>query len=127
MYWEQEIETISQKALRELQLEKLIKTVAQAYKSPFYKKRLDSAGIKPESIQSLSDLKKIPFTTKDDLRSAYPDLMVAAPKNEMVRMHSSSGTTGQATVIFFTRKDLSTWTNLVSRSLYMAGMRPGDA
>ncbi|PKL12184.1 MAG: phenylacetate--CoA ligase, partial [Spirochaetae bacterium HGW-Spirochaetae-6] len=127
MYWEQEIETISKQALRELQQEKLIKTVAQAYKSPFYKKRFDSVGLKPEHIQTLNDLQKIPFTTKDDLRSAYPDLMVAAPKNEMVRMHSSSGTTGQATVIFFTRKDLSSWTNLVSRSLYMAGMRPGDA
>ena len=125
MYFEKEIETLPRKELEALQLKKLQASMAAAYRSPFYKKRMDSAGIHPDRIKSLEDLQALPFTTKDDLRASYPCEMLAAPKEDRVRLHSSSGTTGQSTVIFFTAEDLKTWTNLVSRSLYMIGMRKG--
>jgi len=126
MFWDEKIEFIDEKDLRELQFERLKKTVERAYRSVFYKKRFDEYGIKPSDIKDLSDINKIPFTTKDDLRAAYPFAMLTVDKSEIVRIHSSSGTTGRATVIGFTKKDIETWTDYVARSLYMIGMRKGD-
>ncbi len=126
MFFEPEIETMPRKELEKLQWERLTKTLKKAYQSPFYKKRMDSVSFHPEKIQTLEEFKTLPFTTKDDLRASYPYEMVVASREEVVRLHSSSGTTGQATVIFFTAHDLKEWTNLVSRSLYMIGMRKSD-
>ncbi len=126
MYLKSDLETLDRKDLEKIQLERLQKTVLQAYKSEFYRTRLQKANVRPEDIRSLEDIKKIPFTTKDDLRKAYPYGMLAVDKKEIVRMHASSGTTGTPTVIFHTRHDLYAWTELVARSLYMAGMRDSD-
>lgn len=126
MFYEKEIETIDRDELKKIQIERLKKSVNAAYESEFYRSRFDKAGVKPEHIESLEDIQKIPFTTKDDLRRAYPAGMLTVPKNSVVRMHASSGTTGKPTVIFHTKHDLDAWTNLVARSLYMAGMREDD-
>ncbi|MDQ5987849.1 MAG: Phenylacetate-coenzyme A ligase [Syntrophus sp. SKADARSKE-3] len=126
MYWEKDIETIQRKDLEALQFGRLQKTLYQAATSIFYKKRFAELGIKPGSIKSLSDLSKIPLTTKDDLRESWPYGLLASSKDDLVRMHSSSGTTGRATVIFHTQRDLDAWTNLLARCMYMTGMRKSD-
>jgi len=126
MYWEKEIETMDRKTLEELQLSRLKATILQASKSPFYEKVFRERGINPERIKSLEDLSRLPFTTKDDLRENWPYGLVAVPREELVRLHSSSGTTGRATVIFHTAKDIETWTNLLARCMYMVGMRKTD-
>ena len=125
-YWEKEIETISREDLTRLQVQRLRETVEIALRSPFYSKRLGSAGVTADSIRSIDDLKKIPFTTKEDLRLSYPDGMLAVPLDSVVRLHGSSGTTGKSTVIFHTLNDIDNWTNLVARGLFMTGMRHGD-
>ena len=94
--------------------------------SPFYKERFRQAGLTPSDIQTLDDLKKIPFTTKQDLRETYPFGMAAVPLDQCVRLHSSSGTTGNPTVILHTQKDLEEWANAVARCLWMVGCRPED-
>ncbi|MBW2544351.1 MAG: phenylacetate--CoA ligase [Deltaproteobacteria bacterium] len=126
MYWEKETETMPGNRLEELQLARLKKSVEKASASVFYgglfkKTNLDSNGIK-----SLEDIKKIPLTTKDDLREHWPYGFLAVSRDELVRMHSSSGTTGRATVIFHTIDDIKEWTNIVARSMYMTGMRKSD-
>ncbi len=126
MYWNEKIETLNRTELEKLQLEGLKKSIQIAYSTPFYKKHFDNAGFHPSELKTLEDAEKIPFTTKEDLRKAYPDGMLAKDKSEIVRMHASSGTTGTSTVIFHTKKDLDNWTELVARSLYMAGMRKTD-
>jgi phenylacetate-CoA ligase len=125
-YWDREIETISREDLTALQVERLRETVGVALQSPFYSKRLGEAGVTVDSMVSLDDLKRIPFTTKEDLRVSYPDGMLAVPRERVVRLHGSSGTTGKSTVIFHTRKDIDNWTDLVARGLFMTGMRHGD-
>jgi len=124
MYWQKELETMSRHELEQLQVERLKQTVAQALNSPFYKKQLK--GIAPDSIQSLSDLQKIPFTTKNDLRDNYPYGMAAVPLSEVVRIHSSSGTTGNPTVVVHSQKDLDEWANQVARCLMMVGITKDD-
>lgn len=119
-------EILNREEIQRLQLKRLKKTIARAMGSPFYAKRLAEAGISPDSIATLDDARKIPLTTKDDLRSQYPYGMLARPKEEMVRLHASSGTTGSPTVVFHTQKDLDAWANLMARCLHMAGMRPSD-
>jgi phenylacetate-CoA ligase len=94
--------------------------------SSFYKKRFEDNGLTPDSIQSLDDLKKIPFTTKQDLRDNYPFGIASVPMEKVVRLHSSSGTTGNPTVVLHTQKDLDEWANAVARCLHMVGLRPGD-
>ena len=94
--------------------------------SPFYKKRFEENGLTPESIRSLEALQKIPFTTKQDLRDNYPFGIASVPLEKAVRLHSSSGTTGNPTVILHTQKDLDEWANAVARCLHMVGLRPGD-
>ena len=113
--------------LRALQLERLKKTLAHAYaNSPVYKAKFDAAGVHPQDCQSLADLAKFPFTTKQDLRDNYPFGMFAVPREQVVRIHASSGTTGKPTVVGYTQKDIDTWAGLVARSIRAAGARKGD-
>lgn len=125
-YFNREMETLSRAEIEALQLKRLQQTVAHCMQSPFYKKRFEEIGLKPEEIQSLQDLRKIPFTTKQDLRDTYPFGMASVPLRECVRLHSSSGTTGTPTVILHTQRDLDEWANQVARNLWMVGLRPDD-
>ena len=109
-----------------LQLERLQATVRHCMNSPFYKQRFEEIGLKPDDIKSLDDIRKIPFTTKADLRDTYPFGMASVPLRECTRLHSSSGTTGTPTVILHTKKDLEEWANQVARNLWMVGLRPDD-
>ncbi len=112
--------------LEGLQLARLKKSVEKASASVFYGELFKRIGLDPNGIRSLEDIKKIPLTTKDDLREHWPYGFLAVSKDELVRMHSSSGTTGRATVIFHTIDDIKEWTNIVARSMYMTGMRRSD-
>ena len=125
-YLHPEMETMTREEIERLQLERLQKTVRHCMNSPFYKKRFEEYNLKPEDIKSLEDLRKIPFTTKQDLRDNYPYGLAAVPLKEVVRLHSSSGTTGTPTVILHTQKDLDEWANAVARCLHMVGLRAGD-
>ena len=125
-YWQKELETISRENLEKFQLEKLQQTIRQAANSPFYKQRFKESGITPSDIRSLEDLKNIPFTTKEDLRNSYPYGMAAIPLRKCVRIHSSSGTTGNPTVVLHSAKDLDQWANQVARCMYMVGLRDTD-
>ena len=126
MYWEEAIETMPREKLEALQLERLKKSVEKASGSIFYGDLFKKIGLDPKGIASLVDIRKIPFTTKDDLREHWPYGFLAVSKDDLVRMHSSSGTTGRATVIFHTQSDIDEWTNIVARSMYMTGMRRSD-
>lgn len=125
-YWQKDIETMGRDQLQELQLTRLKETVKHAANSPFYKEVFEKNGITPDSIQTLDDLQKIPFTTKNDLRSHYPFGMAAIPIQKCVRIHSSSGTTGNPTVVLHSAKDLDQWANQVARCMYMVGLRDTD-
>ena len=126
MYLHKEMELLSRSEIEALQLERLQLTLKRCMNTPFYKKRFEESHLKPSDINSLSDLQKIPFTTKQDLRDNYPFGLAAVPMDEVVRLHSSSGTTGTPTVILHTQKDLDEWANAVARCLYMVGLRRGD-
>lgn len=120
--WNPEIETIDREKLKELQSERLIKTVKRVYENvPTYKKRMDEKGVTPDDIKSIDDLKKLPFTYKQDLRDTYPYGMFAAPKEEITRVHASSGTTGKQTVVGYTKNDLDIWSECMARVLTSAG------
>ncbi|MBQ0024539.1 MAG: phenylacetate--CoA ligase [Bacteroidales bacterium] len=125
-YFNPEFETMTRPQIERLQLERLQATVRHCMNSPFYKRRFAENGISPDDIKSLDDLKKIPFTTKADLRETYPFGIASVPLEKCVRLHSSSGTTGNPTVILHTQKDLDQWANAVARCLWMVGLRPGD-
>ena len=125
-YFEPEIETMSRPDLEKLQLERLKQTIEQAVKSPFYKELYAELGITPDTIQSLDDIKKLPFTTKQNMRDNYPFGFLACDQKEVIRLHSSSGTTGNPTVICHTKHDIDTWANRVARSFYMVGLRNSD-
>jgi len=125
-YLHPEFETLSREELNRLQLQRLQATVAHCMNSPFYKKRFEQCGLRPEDIKSLDDIRKIPFTTKQDLRDTYPFGIASVPLRQCVRLHSSSGTTGNPTVILHTQKDLDEWANQVARNLWMVGLRPDD-
>ncbi len=126
-YWNADREIIEETALAELQLERLRETVRQGLKTPFYSARLGDAGITSgEDIRTLDDFKRIPYTTKDDLRQAYPDGLLAVERDEVVRLHTSSGTTGTPTVIYHTQRDLDNWTELLARCIIATGARRGD-
>lgn len=119
-------EQLDREALEALQLERLQWTVRHAYENvPLYREKFDAAGVKPEDIQSLSDVQKLPFTTKEDLRISYPFGMFAVPKEDVRRIHASSGTTGRPTVVGYTQNDLNNWADLIARSLYASGVQPG--
>ncbi|MCX7667912.1 MAG: phenylacetate--CoA ligase [Atribacterota bacterium] len=117
---------MSQKELEKLQEERLRQTILRATKTPFYRKRFAQLKIDPEKIRTVKDLQHIPFTTKEDLRQGFPFDFLAVPLEEVVRLHSSSGTTGTPTVIYHTAQDLDRWANQVARCLYMVGMRKTD-
>jgi phenylacetate-CoA ligase len=125
VYWDAAIETMNPAQRKDLQLNRLNETLRRAARSPFYGERLAQAGVTAAGLTRLEDIRKIPFTTKDDLRARGLD-MLTVPLTELVRLHASSGTTGQATVIYYTRADIETWADLVARCLYMTGLRPGD-
>lgn len=125
-FFNEKMETMTRAEIEALQLERLQATVRHCMNSPFYKKRFQEVGITPEDIKSLDDLRRIPFTTKQDLRDTYPFGMASVPLRECVRLHSSSGTTGTPTVILHTRKDLEEWAAQVARNLWMVGLRPDD-
>jgi len=121
------IEKASQETLLALQLERLKKTVHQAYQDvPHYKKKFDAAGVHPADLKELRDLAKFPFTTKEDLRQNYPFGMFAVPMADIVRIHASSGTTGKPTVVGYTKNDIDTWSALMARSIRAAGGRSTD-
>ena len=125
MYYQPDIETMSREDLEALQLERLQALVKRVYqKIPFYKESFDKAGVNPEDIKSLADLTKLPFTVKQDMRDAYPFGLFAVPRKDVVRVHCSSGTTGTATVVGYTQKDLENWGDCFARALYSAGCGP---
>jgi len=122
MYWNKEIECMDRQALAVLQTEKLKKTAKKVYeKVPFYQKAFDEKGIKPEDIQSLDDLKHLPFTIKNDLRDHYPFGLFSADQEDIVRVHASSGTTGKPTVVGYTKEDIKKWAGLMARTFVFAG------
>ena len=125
-YLDPELETMTREQIEALQVERLKDTVKRCMNNPFYKARLEKAGVTPENITSVDDIRRIPFTTKQDLRDTYPFGLASAPLTECVRLHSSSGTTGNPTVILHTQKDLDEWANQVARNLWMVGLRPND-
>ena len=125
-YWQPEIETMPREELKKLQTEKLRRTIETALNSPFYGQRLGRLGITPDSIKTVGDIRKIPFTTKQDLRDNYPFGLVAGDMKDAVRIHSSSGTTGHPTVVVYSRHDIDSWTNMIARNMYMVGCRDTD-
>jgi phenylacetate-CoA ligase len=127
MYWEGEKECINREALKQLQLERLQSTVLRVYMNvPFYRKKFDELRIDPDAFRSLGDLRKLPFTSKDDLRMSYPYGMFAVPLREVVRVQASSGTTGMPTAVGYTRNDIKNWSNLAARILVAGGVTQND-
>ena len=127
MFFNEEFETLPRPALEALQLKRLQATLERVYANvPFYKASFDAAGIKPNVVTCLGDLPKLPFTTKQDMRDSYPYALFAAPMEEIVRIHASSGTTGKPTVVGYTHKDIATWSELMARSFVAAGAHKGD-
>ncbi|MEN6324911.1 MAG: phenylacetate--CoA ligase [Syntrophomonas sp.] len=121
-YWDQEKECMPREELEKLQLRRLKETVFRVYSFvPTYKQKMDQAGIKPDDINTLEDIKYLPFTTKQDLRDNYPFNLFAVPMSEVVRIQSSSGTTGKPTVGGYTKRDIETWSEVIARSLVSAG------
>src|SRR3954469_25412282 len=120
-------ESLSGQELRELQLSRMQASLARAYaNNRAYRAKFDEAGVGPEDLRSLEDLRRFPFTTKQDLRAGYPFGMFAVPREQVSRVHASSGTTGRPTVVGYTRNDITTWSHLMARSIRAAGGRPGD-
>ena len=127
MVWNEKSECMEIEEKEKLQLKLLKETVKKAYDNvPFYKKRFDEVKIKPEDIKSLEDIEKIPFTTKTDLRDAYPFGMFAVPDDDIIEIHTSSGTTGKPTVSGYTKKDIEIWSEIVARAITMAFGTKGD-
>lgn len=127
MFFQKEIETMSRKQIEEIQLERLKFTVNYCYTHvPFYKKKLDDAGVSPDQIQSLDDIRRIPPTTKADLRDNYPFGLFAVPMKDIVRIHASSGTTGKPTVVGYTKHDLDMWSDCMARLCAAAGATADD-
>ncbi len=127
MIWNEEIECMADDDKKSLQLERLQAAIKNAYENvPYYRKRFDKINISPEDIQTLEDINKLPFTSKDDLREAYPFEMFAVPRKEIVEVHTSSGTTGKPTVSGYTRGDIEIWSEVMARGLSMAGVTEDD-
>ena len=120
-------ETMPRSELNALQLARLKTTLERAYnKVPHYKRKFDAASVKPGDLKSLADLARFPFTVKSDLRDNYPFGMFAVPREQLLRLHASSGTTGKPTVVGYTKQDLDTWADLMARCFACAGALPGD-
>ncbi len=127
LYWEEEMETLPRVGLESIQLKRLQHLVARVCKTVApYREKMDAAGVKPEDIQSIADLAKLPFTVKEDLRENYPFGLFTVPMDQVVRVHASSGTTGKPTVVGYTKKDIRTWSGLMARALTCAGATSAD-
>lgn len=127
MYWQQEYECMAREELKQLQLERLQSTLNRVSRNvPFYRNKFDELDIDPDEFYSLEDVQKLPFTNKSDIRDNYPYGLFAVPLREVVRMHSSSGTTGKATVVGYTKNDVKKWADLAARVLCSAGLTPDD-
>ena len=127
MLWNQSAETMRREEIRALQLRKLQWTIDRCYNNvPYYKKLMDQAGVRPEQIRSLDDIRRLPFTTKDALRENYPFGLFASPKKDIVEIHASSGTTGKPVVGGYTRRDLETWSECMARLCVAAGATEED-
>lgn len=122
--WWDAAEAMPRPALRQLQAERLRATVSQAAHTPFYQEQMRVSGVTADDIQSVEDIRRLPFTTKEDLRSHYPLGFLAIPRSEVARYHGSSGTTGQPTFVAYSQRDLKMWSNLCARFLYAGGLRP---
>ncbi|MBP3703965.1 MAG: phenylacetate--CoA ligase [Clostridia bacterium] len=126
-YFNPEIECADRETLKEIQSERLRKIVKTCYeKIPLYRERFDEMGLKPEDIQSIDDITKLPFTYKNDLRDTYPFGMLAVPREELYRVHASSGTTGKQTVVGYTKNDVDVWATCAARSIVACGGTPAD-
>jgi phenylacetate-CoA ligase len=127
LYWEEEIETLPRVGLESIQLRRLQHLVARVYRTVApYRRKMEEAGVRPEDIKTLADLRKLPFTVKNDLRDNYPFGLFTVPMEEIVRVHASSGTTGKSTVVGYTQKDIETWAGVMARALTCAGAHRGD-
>ena len=127
LYWEEEIETLPRVGLESIQLRRLQHLVARVYRTVApYRRKMEAAGVRPKDIKTLADLRKLPFTVKNDLRDNYPFGLFTVPMEEIVRVHASSGTTGKPTVVGYTQKDIETWANVMARALTCAGAHRGD-
>jgi phenylacetate-CoA ligase len=127
MFWDKEAETIKQEELEKLQLRRLKAIVEYCFhNSQFYRAKFKEANLYPQDIRSLADIAKLPFTMKEDLRDNYPYGMLAVPREEIVRIHASSGTTGKPTIVAYTRRDIGTWAELMARVLTSAGITKRD-
>jgi phenylacetate-CoA ligase len=127
MIYNEDFETLPREVLETLQLRRLKQVIERVYHTVgFYKKAFDEAGVYPEDVTSLDDLKRFPFTTKQDLRDNYPFGLFAVPMSSIVRLHASSGTTGRATVVGYTKRDIDTWSELMARCLVAAGLTKND-
>ncbi|MFW9600177.1 MAG: phenylacetate--CoA ligase family protein [Bacteroides graminisolvens] len=125
-YWEKSIETLPRQELEKLQLERIKSTLTVASNAPYYKDQFQKHNISPDAIRCLDDFRKLPFTTKADMRANYPFGLLAGNLEDAIRIHSSSGTTGNPTVIIHSQHDLNSWANLVARCLYLVGLRKKD-
>ncbi|MDQ0290862.1 phenylacetate--CoA ligase family protein [Oligosphaera ethanolica] len=126
IYWQEDIETLPRPQLAELQLKKLRESITRALRSPFYGKLYRELNISAESIKTYDDVRKLPITTKDDLRACYPFELLTCPKDNIIRMHCTSGTTGNPAAVLYSRHDLDSWANLMARSMFATGARPAD-
>ncbi len=127
MIYNEDFETLPREVLETLQLKRLKQVVQKVYHTVgFYRRAFDEAGVQPDDLKSLDDLKRFPFTTKQDLRDNYPFGMFAVPMSSVVRLHASSGTTGRATVVGYTKRDIDTWSELMARCLVAAGLSQND-
>ena len=126
MYWDKKTETLNPADLAALQLKRLKKTINQVRNVGFYQKKFAEAGIKASAIKTLDDIHKIPFTKKQDLRDGYPFGFFAVPLKKVVRIHTTSGTTGKPTVVGYTRRDLNAWSDLIARNMTMVGITEDD-
>ncbi len=127
MIWNRQMECASREQMRELQGKRLHETVVRVYhNTPFYRRKMDEAGLRPDDIQSIDDIVKLPFTTKQDLRDNYPYGLFAVPMSDIVRLHASSGTTGRPTVVGYTRRDLNVWSEMIARCLTAYGATNHD-
>ena len=127
MIWNESKECMSRDEMHHMQSVRLSKLVKRIYHNvPYYRKKMQEVGIEPWDIKTVEDISKLPFTTKEDLRDNYPFGLFAVPMTEVVRLHASSGTTGKATVVGYSRRDIEIWTECVTRVLAMAGIGKDD-
>jgi len=126
-FWDRPMETLNRQELEALQWQRLQQTLQRAgHSSPFYAKRLKEVGIAAAELKGVEDITRVPPTSKQDLRDHYPYGFVCIPREHLLRLHVSSGTTGQATAVFYSRHDVDGWADLMARCMYMTGARPGD-